>query len=134
MAQLTQLIYVSSAVTLFSEQTLNEMLILARNANRRHQITGLLLYKDGNFMQVIEGNKNDIEQLYNNICRDRRHTGIILLVKEAIEQREFFDWSMGFKNLSSSEVDGFSNFLSTTATDKLLPGNAKTVLLSFKHC
>ena len=50
MGQLTQLIYVSSAVVPFSEQQLRDLLILARDANKTHQISGLLLYKDGNFM------------------------------------------------------------------------------------
>ncbi len=47
MDKLTQLIYVSSAVELFTDQQLNDLLILARDANKKHHITGLLLYKDG---------------------------------------------------------------------------------------
>tara|TARA_R110002094_G_scaffold218494_1_gene190090 strand:+ start:185 stop:589 length:405 start_codon:yes stop_codon:yes gene_type:complete len=133
MTQLTQLIYVSSAKELLGEQELNNMLALARKANKSHQITGLLLYKEGNFMQVIEGNKNDIEQLFANITKDDRHTGIILLLKETITQREFPNWSMAFKKLSPTAPEGFSDFLSSTANDTLIPGNAKAVLLSFKN-
>ena len=133
MKQLTQLIYVSSAKKLLCETELNDMLALARQANSKHHITGLLLYKEGNFMQVIEGESKKIEQLFVNITNDVRHTGIILLAKEAITQREFPNWSMAFKKLSQTTPIGFSNFFSSSATNTIQPGNAKAVLLSFKE-
>lgn len=133
MDQLIQLIYVSSAVELFTQQQLNNLLTLARDENKKHEITGLLLYKDGDFMQVIEGKETDIDQLFDNIIRDKTHSGVIRLLKEPIEQRNFSNWSMGFKNLSSEYIDGFSDFLSATPEDTLLPGKAKVMLLSFKN-
>ena len=133
MDQLIQLIYVSSAVELFTQQQLNNLLSLARDENKKHEITGLLLYKDGDFMQVIEGKETDIDQLFDNIIRDKTHSGVIRLLKEPIEQRNFSNWSMGFKNLSSEYIDGFSDFLSATPEDTLLPGKAKVMLLSFKN-
>ena len=76
MEQLTQLIYVSSAKKLLCEEELNDMLTQARKANKKHHITGLLLYQDGNFMQVIEGEAGKIEQLFTNISEDYRHSAI----------------------------------------------------------
>ena len=133
MDQLIQLIYVSSAVELFTQQQLNNLLTLARDENKKHEITGLLLYKDGDFMQVIEGKETDIDQLFDNLIRDKTHSGVIRLLKEPIEQRNFSNWSMGFKNLSLEYIDGFTNFLSATPEDTLLPGKAKVMLLSFKN-
>ncbi|WP_077285745.1 BLUF domain-containing protein [Cognaticolwellia aestuarii] len=132
MEQLTQLIYVSSAKKLLCEEELNDMLTQARKANKKHHITGLLLYQDGNFMQVIEGEAEKIEQLFTNISEDYRHSGIILLLKQAITRREFPDWSMAFKKLSPTTPTGFSDFLSSKRNNGLQPGNAKIVLLSFK--
>lgn len=133
MEKLTQLIYVSSAKEEFSEQALNDLLVVARDANKKNNITGLLLYKDGDFMQVIEGEKSAIKQLFTNISRDERHSRVTLVLKEDIEQREFADWSMGFKNLTSVNVEGFSDYLTSSTTTKLSPGKAKAVLLSFKY-
>lgn len=132
MAQLVQLAYVSSAITAFTEEQLNSLLLIARKANREHNITGLLLYKDGNFMQLIEGEERKIVQLYANIGRDERHTGIILLFKEPAPQRDFPDWFMGFRNLASENVEGFTDFLSPNAEDKLVHGKAKTFFSIFK--
>lgn len=133
MEQLIQLIYVSSAENSFSEQELNDLLKAAREANQKNNITGLLLHKDGNFMQVIEGEKSAIKQLFTNIFRDERHARVTLVLKEDIEQREFADWSMGFKNVSTDEVEGFSDFLSSSTATELMAGKAKAVLLSFKY-
>ncbi|MGJ8652290.1 MAG: BLUF domain-containing protein [Opitutaceae bacterium] len=132
MEQLIHLIYVSSAKKPFTEQELKDLLLVARKANKEHEITGLLLYKDGNFMQVIEGERADIEQLTHNIEHDQTHTGMIVLLKESIQQRDFSDWTMGFQNLSSEKIEGFSDFLSTSTEDSLLPGKAKKLLMSFK--
>lgn len=81
MTNLVQLIYVSHAVERFSERQLKDLLILSRDANKEHGVTGLLLYNDGNFMQVIEGESAEIDQLYLNITNDPTHTGVTLLIK-----------------------------------------------------
>lgn len=133
MNKLTQLIYVSSAVKLYTDKQLNDLLVLARNQNKIHHVTGLLLYKDGDFMQVIEGEENDIDNLFKNIVSDKMHTGVICMIREKIDKREFSNWSMGFKNLSSDRQEGFSNFLSPSAEVTLSHGKAKILLLSFKR-
>ena len=132
MDQLIQFSYVSSAIPLFTQQQLLDLLEVARKANFEHRITGLLLYRDGNFVQVIEGMQQEIEQLISNLMQDQRHTGIIQIFKEPILNRDFPDWSMGFENISGKEIEGVSNFLSATAKDQLSPGMAKSLLLSFK--
>lgn len=132
MDQLIQLIYVSSAVKVFTQQQLSDLLETARAANHHHHITGLLLYKDGNFMQVIEGEEQAIDQLMSNLQNDQRHNGIIQILKEPVQQRNFADWSMGFKNISNEETEGFSDFLEPESRDKLLPGKAKMLLMGFK--
>ncbi|MFT6867445.1 MAG: hypothetical protein ACJA08_002288 [Cyclobacteriaceae bacterium] len=58
------IIYMSSAVTLFSDNALKDLLSKARKYNLQINITGILLYKDGNFLQAIEGDKNNVEALF----------------------------------------------------------------------
>jgi hypothetical protein len=133
MSQLINLIYISSSIELLTVQQLNDLLALARTANKKHNVTGMLLYKDGGFMQAIEGEEDDIEQLLLNIMKDMKHAGLIVLLREPIRERSFSTWSMGFKNLSSEKLEGFSEFLSSTAENDLLQSKAKTLLLSFKE-
>lgn len=130
---LTQLIYVSTAIQHFTESELLDLLKVARTANAQHGITGLLLYRYGNFMQVIEGESQKIEQLIENIKRDDRHSNLAVILKEDIIHREFSDWTMGFREISEEEVEGFSDFFKgTQSITQLQQGRAKTVLLSFK--
>ncbi|WP_320826650.1 BLUF domain-containing protein [Reinekea sp.] len=135
MNTLCQLIYVSSTTEILNEETLSFFLESFRSNNKEHDITGLLLYNDGNIMQVIEGRQDNIDHLFGNIEKDKRHTGIILLVKENILKREFSDWAMSFRNISGVMIDASSDFMSTglTATENNLAiGKAKKLLLSFR--
>lgn len=133
------LVYVSSARQLFSEADLLELLAKSQRANERVGVTGLLLYKDGNFMQVLEGEKADVLDVHAKIARDPRHTGLLTLTQGPMEQRSFTDWSMGFRNLNSPEVrelPGYSEFLNTPLTGAEFAGDvvrSQKLLLTFKR-
>src|ERR1700683_2215540 len=89
-------IYVSTANKLFSDQELAELLEQSRKANRDKGITGLLLYKDGCFMQFLEGAREDVLFLLNKIKVDPRHHGVIVVLQDEHGVREFSDWAMAF--------------------------------------
>jgi|AMZC01.1.fsa_nt_AMZC01003299.1_3 hypothetical protein len=111
---LIQLIYASSARQLLSQDEIMAILEVSRKNNAERNITGILLYKDGNFLQVLEGDEEAVTWLYQTIERDQRHKGLILLARRKIAQREFPDWSMGFVNLDTVDPDsvpGYSNIL-----------------------
>ena len=93
---LFRLMYVSSGVRLFSDKELGELLAVARRNNAQLGISGMLLYLDGNFLQVLEGNESDVRRLLATIDKDVRHRGLIVLISQSIETRAFPDWSMGF--------------------------------------
>jgi hypothetical protein len=93
------LVYVSSATRLLSEEDLKALLAQSRDKNKRLGLTGLLLYKDGNFMQVLEGAEDALLGTYASIQSDTRHHGILELIRQPVQEREFASWSMGFKNL-----------------------------------
>jgi hypothetical protein len=133
MNDLIQIIYVSAAKAYLSDKELVNILSIARKANTAHNITGMLLYKDGSFMQAIEGPRTEIEQLYRNIVNDPSHVQVTLLIKESIGQRAFPEWSMGFRPIPKNDIDGFTDFfVSTNFEDLIMKGKAKTLLLSFK--
>jgi len=132
------LAYVSSAVSLFSEQELTDLLVKSRKNNQALDITGMLLYKEGNFMQLLEGPKDAVLSLKRKIEKDSRHSGMIVLLREEHEKREFPDWSMGFKSLNAEtalEVPGYNNFFELSLIDEKFqkaPSAALKLLYSFR--
>ena len=111
---LFHLIYVSTAVVPMNDDDLVSLLRQARARNDRHRITGMLLYKDGHFMQVLEGEEASVEKVFADILKDRRHKSVDKLRSEYIQYRNFPDWTMGFANvdnLDPSTVPGFSRYM-----------------------
>jgi hypothetical protein len=108
------LTYVSSASELMDADELVELLEQSRAANERRGVTGMLLYRDGNILQCLEGEEPVVRELYDTISADPRHRGVISLVEEEVETRSFPDWSMGFKDLTGEDTDeltGYNDFL-----------------------
>ncbi len=132
------LTYVSSAVAPFSREGLRLLLDQCVTANKALSVTGLLLYRDGNFIQVLEGKEQSVRGLYAKIRRDPRHRGLITLLRGEIAARQFPDWSMGFRELSrapDSSEKGYSDFMNlpfTPAQFASNPTQAQSLLLLFK--
>jgi hypothetical protein len=132
------LVYVSSATHLMAESELIDLLRTCRDNNAEAGITGMLLYKDGNFMQALEGPEDAVTRVHSKILADPRHKGLITLVREPLESRQFGEWSMAFRNvdlLSKSEQETFSPFLSDPFTEEYFgsnPNKALKLLLAFK--
>lgn len=96
------------------DDDLVRLLSQARRRNFRRRITGMLLYKDGHFMQVLEGDERDVLDVFADILKDHRHKSVDTLRTEYIQHRNFPDWSMGFvnvDNLDTSSLPGFTRFL-----------------------
>jgi hypothetical protein len=118
--KLFQIIYVSTAARLFEPADLLGFLQRTRECYAQAGITGMLLYKDGQLMQVLEGPERVVKETFSRISQRPDHYGIMVLVKEHIQQRQFADWSMAFPNPNFPEgqsVPGYSNFLNTPQTD-----------------
>ena len=74
-----QLLYISNAVNLMSNDELESLLGNARIKNHQLNITGMLVYLDGSFIQVLEGEKAVVKDSFKNISKDPRHNNIILV-------------------------------------------------------
>lgn len=96
------LIYVSSAIKLMEDSELLFLLDESREKNQRLGITGMLLYKEGNFMQMLEGEKSTVLELYDTINRDERHKDVITIITGDLKKRNFENWSMGFSNMNKA--------------------------------
>ena len=101
-----QLSYISSAVEPFTTQELLGLLQACREGNASKGVTGMLLYGNGTFLQVLEGEEKVIDGLIERIRKDPRHTDLHILHRHPIERRQYSDWSMGFKRISDRELQG----------------------------
>jgi hypothetical protein len=97
---LVRLLYASRSTAPLTAATIDAILDKSRKNNPARGITGILCFADGLFVQVLEGGRDAICELFNAIVRDERHSGVRLLVYEEIEERRFGGWSMGQVNLA----------------------------------
>ena len=93
---MVQIIYASAATKPFTREDLVELLKVARSGNMAADISGMLLYHSGSFLQVLEGPEKNVEELYNKIQQDPRHNKCLLILRESVQKKEFENWSMGF--------------------------------------
>lgn len=115
---LFHLCYVSTETEHFTQDDLVALLGVARTANTEHDVTGLLLYREGSFYQLLEGKQTAVNHIFEVINQDPRHKEVRILFSGEIETREFSDWRMGFLNLDGVKqeaLSGFSNFLEVDA-------------------
>ncbi len=85
--------------------------------NPAKEITGLLLYHDGSFMQIIEGEKANVLALYETIRHDSRHEHVKTIVEGEQNGRKFPDWAMGFRAFTGGReitVPGYINLSDNT--------------------
>lgn len=94
-------VYVSSATLGLSEREITTIVKASQLNNEQLDITGILLYNSGNFMQLLEGDEHKVETLYEKIKQDKRHTNTTLLLKEPITNKNFDNWQMGYRNLNN---------------------------------
>jgi len=108
------LVYMSKASFRFTQNDLIDLLTQSRRDNLELKITGLLLYADGNFMQLLEGSRENVEGLMGRIKKDSRHHEVSVLEEGPIAERHFAQWSMAFLDFASAQVralPGYSTFL-----------------------
>ncbi len=131
-------VYASDATHPFDAEQLRELLLKARQANDTLGVSGMLLYKAGYFLQLLEGPKAAIHNLMEKIRRDPRHRNVTMLAEGFENEYQFADWSMGFHDLDSAEAratPGYSDFLDTSfylSTLSSDPTLGQRMLLAFK--
>ncbi len=96
--------YVSRQSFILTDEDISNLLITCRTKNTRNEITGMLIYFDGTFVQFLEGPKENIEPLFATISKDKRHQDVILLIDGVSDKRVFEDWSMAYKKITQAET------------------------------
>jgi Sensors of blue-light using FAD len=135
-SQLIQCIYASAASRDFKIAELAELLHVARENNAKLGLTGMLLYAEGSFFQVLEGQADVVDALYAKIGRDQRHEQVTLIIREPLPKRYFDAWTMGFYKVSREELAAMSGvndfFGKDHAVVSVDAGRAKKLLAAFR--
>ena len=97
---LVRLLYASRAAGKPTAKTVEAILESSRRHNPERGITGLLCHGGDVFLQVLEGGREAVNALYNEIARDPRHRDVVILHYEEVTERRFAAWTMGQVNLS----------------------------------
>ena len=135
-SQLIQCIYASAASRVMETKELADLLQVARENNVQLGLTGMLLYAEGSFFQVLEGPADVVDALYNKIERDKRHHQMTLVIREPIPKRCFDAWTMGFYKVSRKELAGMSGVNDFFGSDRAMvsidAGRARKLLDAFR--
>jgi hypothetical protein len=91
-----QLLYRSKAKEGITAEDLVSILKASRKNNPKHNVSGILIYRQGYFLQILEGPEDKVVERYTIINKDPRHTDVKILAREKKFPRIFTDWSMGY--------------------------------------
>ena len=123
-----RLIYSSEAAPGLAAPELEQMLAESRVRNKAHGITGVLLFVEGAFLQILEGEKVDVDDLMGRIERDARHHDIKVFYEQEVDERAFASWSMAYLTPGADEIakwiehDGATTIESVLAAVEKNPG------------
>ncbi|MCU7555230.1 BLUF domain-containing protein [Alteromonas sp. ASW11-19] len=133
--EVVQLLYTSTARGEISPAVVDDILAISRRNNILHGVTGLLLYTQGAFLQVLEGAAEDVERTLGKIKKDPRHSHLQVLLKHAVSSRDFSNWAMAYRMLDESVQGGSSDFLApySSQDEMSIPeGPAKQLMRRFR--
>jgi Sensors of blue-light using FAD len=135
--QLFGLVYVSAVAPLLGPDTFDTDLATWRTRNALSGLTGLLLRKNGDFLQYLEGPKPALTQLFARICSDPYHRGVIETLRELIAHREFPLWPMGYfkvpRFIGADQSPAYETHGPVLDTGQASRSSAQILISSFWH-
>jgi hypothetical protein len=117
-----QLIYVSLAQKKMLKSDLYIILRKARKNNEHSDVTGLLVYSDEYFIQVLEGKKEVVKNLFKKISEDTRHSDIQILEERETSERAFLNWKMAYSTPSLRDLANWSGLKNATNINQVMKG------------
>jgi hypothetical protein len=128
-------IYSSRATAPICDADIEALLQTSRRNNLARDITGMLLFIEGSFFQVLEGEEAEVSRVFDTIARDARHDRVTQIISEPIAERSFADWSMGFAAVARTDAKqlvGENDFFASAAClERINPGRARKLLVAF---
>jgi hypothetical protein len=115
-----RIMYSSEAAAGLAAPELEGMLVESRIRNRAHGISGVLVFVDGAFLQILEGEKDDVLELMARIERDPRHHDIKVFSEGDVDERAFSSWSMAYLSPSAADVAKWAELEGATTIGDVL--------------
>ncbi|MFV8281555.1 BLUF domain-containing protein [Christiangramia marina] len=97
--------YISQQSHILKDADMETLLNSSRKNNAASDITGLLISYQGLFIQYIEGEASTVDNLFQRIKKDPRHHSVVEISSDFLEYRQFRNWSMAFRKLSSKKAE-----------------------------
>jgi hypothetical protein len=101
---LIRILYISAAVGPITTAVTGTILRTAQAHNAANGITGVLCQGQGVYLQVLEGERSQVDALYTRIAQDRRHQNLVLRQQEDIDRRRYGKWAMAHIDLAHADV------------------------------
>ncbi len=117
---LNRVIYTSQATSPYSRRDLLDLLHDARAYNSIDNINGFLFYRDGFFIQIIEGKTEDVNNLISRIEKDTRHFNINIVSNKSVENHLFSNWSMGCTDFNDPELSYIPGINSSSDNNSII--------------
>ena len=104
-----------------SESDLEGLLVKSRAKNSRINVTGTLVYENGHFLQVLEGECSVVRELFDVIASDNRHETVRILIEDTLDARQFGEWSMAWSKIrDESLLNNFDEFSKTAGASTMI--------------
>jgi len=126
---LVHCVYASRPSAAITAPLMESILEQSRVNNPRQGITGILCYTDDVFIQVLEGGRDEVCELFNTIVRDERHCNVRILIYEEIAARHFSNWTMGHVEISKVNPGLLLKYSPKTALDPFVCSGQATLAL-----
>jgi len=126
-----QLLYVSNTAQPVSVGDLDDILTASRRNNAQLGITGLLLFIDDGFLQVLEGEESAVREVYARVANDPRHSNTTVMLDREVPVRAFPEWSMGFERpcMDDPETAGMFGVAREAIHGRLSPATGRIVAM-----
>ncbi len=107
-----------------------ELLQNSQERNQMHHITGYIFLSKTKIVQLIEGDDEVIDALYNRIKNDTRHTDVSMILDKEIEKRTMMNWNMAILDFWNDEKATFDEF---SLLDKLYSSTDIELIKAFQE-
>lgn len=125
--------YISDSRINKSITDFNELIFKAKSNNAKNNITGILVYKNNNFLQVFEGYPETVDAIFDKISMDQRHQNIFKIIDTSIDDRIFEEYKFGFTVISDKDaLKNLSDYLDWLRnTDNMIANEIVTMVENF---
>jgi hypothetical protein len=115
-----QIMYSSQATKPMTVTDLEKILTDARAGNQARNVTGALVYVDGVFFQILEGDQAIVRNLMANIASDTRHHSVKVFYQAQVDVRAFQSWSMAYLGPTAQEMSTWAGLPATATVEEVL--------------